>query len=230
MINVWELSAYAMAEERPARPTADTKSANEAQPDPTIGDLVAYLGMGLVQGLVLGLMDPFHTELAKSLGITVGVSLASNLATALMQHPLLAPQALTSLAVFIGGHKRTWQGEELAADLAVGSALGHSPNTPAQLRYATGLVAAAIRLRARDLVQALVRVLDWTLAEPRTEILVALTTLCSAGYFLFSSGFVGLMANFDNVLAIATIMAVPALWLRRARGVLPERHRDHTSL
>jgi hypothetical protein len=212
------------------RTTTDETATNEAQSVATIRDLVPYLGFALVNGLVMGLLAPFQIGLERSLVGSLAVNLALSLAAALVEHPLVAPRALTRLAVFIGGRKRAWQGEELVADLAVGSALGNPPNTPAQLRYATGLVAAAIRLRARDLAQPLFRVLDWTLTEPRTEILVALTTLCSAGYFLFTSGFVGLMANFDNVLAIATIMVVPALWLRRVRGVPPKRHRDRTSL
>jgi hypothetical protein len=124
---------------------------------------------------------------------------------------------LINAAVHIAGRKREWRAEEWMAD--------SPPGAQAFLRHAAGLLIAAIRFRVTDTFRTTERVLDWTLAEPRTEILIAVATLCSAGYFLRTAGVSGLMSNADNVLATAALTCGPAYWLRKARGVPPKTGR-----
>jgi hypothetical protein len=69
-------------------------------------------------------------------------------------------------------------------------------------------VATVIRLRARDLAQAVLRVVDWTLAEPGTEILITVATLGSAVCFSLTQ-VRRLMSNFENVLATGLLTATP---------------------
>jgi hypothetical protein len=90
-------------------------------------------------------------------------------------------------------------------------------------------VLAAIRLRVKDHARVLDRLLNWSLAKPRTEVLVTVATLCSAGYFLRALRFAGLMGNFEKVLATAALIACPAMWLREARNVPPAHRRRHTA-
>jgi hypothetical protein len=148
---------------------------------------------------------------------------AAPLVSTLVRDPTAAARALTKLAVAVGGRKRAWRAAEWAADLATGGDPGSPPSTRARMRHSAGLVVAAVRWRVGDLLRRLGRMLDWTLAEPRTEVLVVVATLCTAGYFWRTQGLAGLMSNFENVLATAVLTSGPALWLRKHRAVPPAR-------
>jgi hypothetical protein len=161
------------------------------------------------------------------LGVFVLILVASayDALYALLSHPTMMAHALTKLAVVIGGRKRAWRGDEWAGDLATGSDPGSPPGKWARMRYGACLVVAAVCMRAGDLLRLLGRMLDWTLAEPRTEVLVGVATLCTAGYFWRTGGLAGVMSNFENVLATAVLTSGPALWLRKHRAVPPARRR-----
>ena len=125
---------------------------------------------------------------------------------------------LTGLAVAVGGNKRAWHAEEFLADLSRGATDGDEPAGRAQLRYASGLILGALRLRIRDACKPLQRLLDWSLAKPRTERIVTALTIFTVIYFWWTSGFTGLMDQLVNVAVVASIIA-PALWLRKERGI-----------
>ncbi|WP_141580173.1 hypothetical protein [Actinomadura sp. WMMA1423] len=135
---------------------------------------------------------------------------------------------LTVLAASLGGRTRTWRAEEFRADLTR-SETDSAPTSRGQLRYAIGLVYATLRMRARDLTQPLrrylLRVLDWTLAQPRTEWIVTWLTLAATAYFWRTKHFDGLMEQLQNVATVAAIYG-PALWLRKRRNISPVR-RSH---
>jgi CRP-like cAMP-binding protein len=135
---------------------------------------------------------------------------------------------LTGLAVAVGGEKRAWRAEEFLADLARGTIGGDAPVGWAQLRHASGLIFGALRLRVRDACKPLMRLLDWSLAKPRTERIVAVLTILTAVYFWWASGFAELMNQLVNVAVVASTIA-PALWLRRERGIPPALKRDKKS-
>jgi hypothetical protein len=161
---------------------------------------------------------------------TIGYSLTANrrvvrnLVGKLFPDPTMLAPALTKLAVVIGGRKRAWRADEWAGDLATGSDPAHPPGTWARIRHSADLVRAAVRWRVGDLLNLMGRILDWTLAEPRTEVFIMVATLCSAAYFWRTLGLAGLMANFENVLATA-VLTSGLLWLRKYRHVPPARRR-----
>jgi hypothetical protein len=130
---------------------------------------------------------------------------------------------LAMTAIFIGGRSRAWRSREYLANLA-GYDTRPGPPPWGQIRHAAGLIRGALVMRAGDLARLLVRLLDWTLAMPRTEWLVATLTLLSAIYFLRAGGFSGFMHSLGNVLAVALLIG-PAVWLRRTRDVPPAQRR-----
>lgn len=136
---------------------------------------------------------------------------------------------LTGLAVAVGGGKRAWRAEEFLADLSRGATGGDVPAGWAQLRHASGLILGALRLRVRDACKPLLRLLDWSLAKPRTERIVTVLTILAAIYFWWISGFTELMDQLVNVAAVASVIA-PALWLRKERGIPPAPKRDKKSI
>lgn len=107
---------------------------------------------------------------------------------------------LTGLAVAIGGGKRAWRAEEFLADLSRGVTGRDVPPGWAQLRHATGPILAALRLRVRDTRKPLLRLLDWSLAKPRTEQIVTTLATSTAIYYWWTSGVTGLMDQLVNVL------------------------------
>jgi hypothetical protein len=149
--------------------------------------------------------------------VTTVLTAVVNALDMLLFHPAMMAPALSKLAVAIGGRKRAWRSEEWAA--------GSPPGKWARIRHSAGLVVAAVRWRVGDLLHLLGRLLDWTLAEPRTEVLIVVATVCGAAYFWRTQGLAGLMGNFENVLATAVLTSGPGLWLRKHRGVPPARRR-----
>jgi hypothetical protein len=62
---------------------------------------------------------------------------------------------------------------------------------------------------------------DWTLAKPRTERIVATLTVMTAIYFWHISGLSGLMEQLVNVAVVASPI-VAAWWLREESGWLAD--------
>jgi hypothetical protein len=96
------------------------------------------------------------------------------------------------------------------------------------IRYAGGLVRASALMRARDLRDPLLRVLDWTLAKPRTEAITAMGAIATAAYFLAAGGLSGLILNLQIVGAAGALIYGPGLWLRNYRRVPPAPPRQRS--
>ncbi|HEV2891769.1 MAG TPA: hypothetical protein VGX28_15465 [Frankiaceae bacterium] len=129
---------------------------------------------------------------------------------------------LADLAALIGGRKRAFRREEYRRVLA--EARGEPGR--AQLRHGVGFVVAAVRMRARDAGRRLGRVLDWFLAKPRLEYASGTAAGLTAAYFL-GGGVAPLLGNLENVLAAATLVEVPGIFLRTARAVPPVPRREN---
>jgi hypothetical protein len=140
----------------------------------------------------------------------------------------ISARRLAGLAVVIGGRSRAWRAEEFRADLIRSAGAGTSPRAWRQVRHAGGLVRGAVIMRGRDLCKPLWRLLDWTLAKPRTETLSAVAAIAAAAYFLAATGPSGLLGNLENVVAAGVLLYGPGRWLRAQRGIppIPPRHHD----
>jgi hypothetical protein len=122
---------------------------------------------------------------------------------------------LAALAVIIGGSKRAWRAKEFIADLHYGHSQDHSPSARELLKYALGLVQAAIKFRIRDVTRPGEKVLDWLIITPRSEFLVVIVTLLAATYYARDGrGWDGVMQNMENISAAAFIVGAPLLWWR----------------
>lgn len=128
---------------------------------------------------------------------------------------------LTRLAIAIGGRARSWRAEEFLSDLTRPAKGQPTLSGWAQARYSCGLVRAAIILRIGDLGAPLLRLLDWSLAKPRTEKMAAFATLAVAGYLWVSKGFGAVVTNLENIASAGGLVYGPGRWLRDHRSIKP---------
>ncbi len=104
--------------------------------------------------------DPFVTGAAVFIGLlgsfVIGIlsGMRSRGQKTYVHH--IAISALTGLAGLINGRERSWRADEWMADLEQSA-------TP--IRYAAGVVGAALRMRLSDLAQLGVRPMCWVLAS-----------------------------------------------------------------
>lgn len=193
-----------------------------------------WVGVGAVAGGLLAAMGVLvpHNKAVLIGGFILQAAVALSYAlwnlrraTARRRFAESTARALTATAVWIGGRSRAWRSQEFRADLIGYDGSRPCPSVWAQLRHSTGLVRAALVLRAGDFARPFARLLDWALAKPRAEWIITGLTLLSAIYFLRTGGFTGLMENLQNV-GTVTLLIGPALWLRKSRDVQPARRRQ----
>lgn len=76
-----------------------------------------------------------------------------------------------------------------------------------------------------DLARFLGRILDWFLAEPRTEFLIGAVGIGAGIYYYQVGGAAYLMTQLANVFAACLLTAGAGLGLRKLRNVPPRKSR-----
>jgi hypothetical protein len=131
---------------------------------------------------------------------------------------------ITRLALIIAGARRAhYLHEAWKADLFGGD--GTPPTTWRQLRHAAGYILAAVRFRlVNDLGTAAGRPLDAVLASRAWTAVVSMAIMAvQIGAILRLDGLSGLLANADKPAALATALWLGIRWLRKWRGVRPQK-------
>ncbi|MEU9454598.1 hypothetical protein [Streptomyces sp. NPDC048277] len=132
-----------------------------------------------------------------------------------------ASRRTLGLASLVVGERRAHLREEWAAVLAGDPENGVVLSPRRRMRYATGFLWAALRMRFHDLAAPLWTPVDWLLsAESRTRGVIALTVGTQVVYVEYQDGFHALVTEGWGWCAgcgVALRMFVG--WLRRIRGI-----------
>ena len=135
-------------------------------------------------------------------------------------------RVVTAVAAAVAGRRRASDFESWLGDL-VATSPGYGPLGPRdQVRYALGLLHAAVRMRAEDGVAGLGGVLDrWLRSDPRICATSAAVFAAAVTRLWVDGGFLGVVVNGQGLVALTAAPWGAALVLRRVRGVVPVRRK-----
>jgi hypothetical protein len=143
---------------------------------------------------------------------------------------------LTGLAAKLAGPRLASSRSDWLADLAGTPEEGRPLSVRAQLRYASGLLWAAVRMRLGDVARWGGRRLNWVLyTDERLFYTVLVAVVAAAVKLAVDRGATAFLENLENLAALGGGLWVSALVLRRIRGVesVPWKRRqrdgDHLS-
>ncbi|WP_150134052.1 hypothetical protein [Streptomyces hyaluromycini] len=124
-------------------------------------------------------------------------------------------------ASFIVGERRAYLGEEWAAVLAGDPENGIVLSPRRRLRYVTGFLWAALRMRLRDVAAPLWLPVDWLLsAESRVQGVTAFTVGAQVVYVEYQDGFHALVTEgWGWCAGCGVALRLFVGWLRRIRGI-----------
>jgi hypothetical protein len=139
--------------------------------------------------------------------------------------------SLTRFSALVAGRQRPHAAEEWQGNIAYSITEADSSHSTRQiLRYAVGLIIAAIRLRARDTANLIWRPIDFILASRKlSNLTVAVPTLAAAMVVIYYSGVDGLISDADNLVAIGGVFYGVIRGGRRWRGVKPAKHKPNSA-
>lgn len=132
-------------------------------------------------------------------------------------------------AAFVAGHRRAHLREEWAAVLGGDPGNGIVLSSRRRMRYATGFLWAALRMRLRDLAAPLWLPLDWLLSgESRTHGFIALVVGAQILYIQHEDGVHALVTEgWGWCAGCGVALRLLVGWLRRIRGIeLASAHSD----
>jgi hypothetical protein len=134
---------------------------------------------------------------------------------------------LARFSALIAGGQRPHVREEWQGNIVYSiTAADGSQSTRHILRYAIGLIIAAIRYRARDVADLIWRPIDVILASRKlSNLAISIPLLAAVMIVVHRSGVEGLVSNADNLVAIGCVFYGAIRAGRRWRGVKPAKHK-----
>ncbi|MFC4910132.1 hypothetical protein [Actinomadura gamaensis] len=187
-----------------------------------LGGLAVAAIVGVLAGAVCVLVSSLFYGLVEALGRVPW-------RTAAVRGADRTSRTLVSVAVLLGGRKRSWRDEEFLADLAAPTAAGTPPSGRRRVAHALGVLRAMAVLRAGDAWEALMRPVDRVLASSWTvERASLLALLVSAVAHVRAVGLATVLAQrVGEVGGAGALVYLVGSCLRAIRGIplSPRRRR-----
>lgn len=134
---------------------------------------------------------------------------------------------LTRFSALLAGGRRPHAREEWQANVAYSIAgADGSQSAPRIVRYAIGLIVAAIKYRLHDAADLIWRPIDFILASRKlSNLTVSTPTLAAIVVVVNRDGIYGLVSDAENLLAIGGFFYAAIRAGRHRRGVKPAKHK-----
>jgi hypothetical protein len=143
---------------------------------------------------------------------------------------LRVTSTVLNLASFIAAGSREqaraeWIGEQSASEA------GESGSVDERLRFAMGLIRAAVQIRMSRFVAPALDFIDRVISsEPKTCVGIAVVMLTTSSYVFHTQGFTGVIADGESLLAEGGAIYALARWRRRALRTRDELAGENTDI